>query len=82
MAYFTHGEKGARGGVYYEAGFEYGLEKPVDLHLPQADIVDDLHFDTRQYLHILWKTPEELREKLKARILARIRESPSLHTVP
>ena len=25
VADFTHGEKGARGGVYYEAGFAYGL---------------------------------------------------------
>ena len=25
VAYFTHGKKGARGGVYYEAGFAHGL---------------------------------------------------------
>ena len=29
VADFTHGKKGARGGVYYEAGFAHGLEKPV-----------------------------------------------------
>ena len=81
VADFTHGEKGARGGVYYEAGFAYGLEKPV-IYTCRADMVDDLHFDTRQYAHILWKNPEELREELKARILARIGEGPSLHTVP
>ena len=79
VADFTHGEKGARGGVYYEAGFAYGLEKPV-IYTCRADMVDDLHFDTRQYAHILWETPEELREALKARILARIGEGPGLHT--
>ena len=79
VADFTHGEKGARGGVYYEAGFAYGLEKPV-IYTCRADMVDDLHFDTRQYSHILWKTPEELREGLKNKILARIGEGPSLHT--
>ena len=75
VADFTHGEKGARGGVYYEAGFAYGLEKPV-IYTCRADMVDDLHFDTRQYAHIVWKTHQELREGLKDRILARIGEGP------
>ena len=75
VADFTHGEKGARGGVYYEAGFAYDLEKPV-IYTCRADMVDDLHFDTRQYAHIVWKTHQELREGLKDRILARIGEGP------
>ena len=81
VADFTHGEKGARGGVYYEAGFAYGLDKPV-IYTCRVDMVDNLHFDTRQYAHIVWKTPEELREGLKKRILARIGEGPGLHAGP
>ena len=80
VADFTHGEKGARGGVYFEAGFAYGLEKPV-IYTCHADMVDKLHFDTRQYAHIVWNTPKELREGLKNRILARIGEGPGLHAV-
>ena len=79
VADFTHGEKGARGGVYYEAGFAYGLEKPV-IYTCHADMVNDLHLDTRQHQHILWKTPQELREGLKDRILARIGEGPVRYT--
>ena len=78
VADFTHGERGARGGVYYEAGFAYGLEKPV-IYTCRADMVSNLHFDTRQFAHIVWRTPEELREGLKDRILARIGEGPRLH---
>ena len=77
VADFTHGDKGARGGVYFEAGFAFGLGKPV-IYTCRADMVNDLHFDTRQYAHIVWKTPEELREGLKNRILARIGEGPGL----
>ncbi len=29
VADFTHGDAGARGGVYYEAGFAHGLKIPV-----------------------------------------------------
>ena len=31
----------------------------------EKDAVDTLHFDTEHYNHIVWTTPEELREKLK-----------------
>ena len=78
IADFTHGIKGARGGVYFEAGFAYGLGIPV-IYTCRADMVDDLHFDTRQYAHIVWKTPEELRNGLRNSILARIGEGPGLH---
>ncbi len=71
VADFTHGEEGARGGVYFEAGFAFGLGIPV-IYTCRADMVDKLHFDTRQYSHIVWETPEELREGLKKRILARL----------
>ena len=81
VADFTHGDEGARGGVYFEAGFAYGLDKPV-IYTCRANMVNKLHFDTRQYAHIVWKTPEELREGLRKRILARIGEGPGLHAVP
>ena len=60
---------GNRGGVYYEAGFAHGLGKPV-IWTVREDRAKRLHFDTRQYNHILYTTPEELREKLLNRIRA------------
>ena len=61
----------ARGGVYYEAGFAHGLGIPV-IWTCRNDCIDFLHFDTRRYNHIVWKTPEELKEKLINRIGATI----------
>jgi hypothetical protein len=60
---------GQRGGVYYEAGFAQGLGVPV-VWSCHSDHASSLHFDTRQYNHILWATAAELREKLQARIEA------------
>ena len=71
VADFTHGEDGARGGVYFEAGFAQGLGIPV-IYTCRADMVDKLHFDTRQYAHILWERPEDLRDALRNRIVARL----------
>ena len=76
VADFTHGEKGARGGVYFEAGFAMGLDIPV-FFTCHGDTVEDLHFDTRQYAHIVWSTPEDLRFALRDRILARIGSGPN-----
>lgn len=75
VADFTHGESGARGGVYYEAGFAYGLNIPV-IFTCRKDMFDNIHFDTRQYNHIGSAEPEDLIEPLKNRILARIGEGP------
>ena len=75
VADFTHGETGARGGVYYEAGFAYGLDIPV-IFTCRADTLDKIHFDTRQYSHIPWTEPKDLIEPLKNRILARIGDGP------
>ena len=72
----THGEGGARGGVYYEAGFAYGQKIPV-IFTCREDMFDKIHFDTRQYNHIGWAEPEDLVEPLKNRILARIGEGPN-----
>lgn len=60
-----------RGGVYFEAGFAYGLGIPVIWSCKKTDLVN-LHFDIRQYNFIDWKTPEELCERLCTRILATI----------
>jgi len=64
-----------RQGVYFEAGFAMGLGLPV-IWTCREDQIEQCHFDTRQYNHITWKTENELREKLKHRILATIGEAP------
>ena len=75
VADFTQGESGARGGVYYEAGFAHGLNIPV-IFTCQEDAIGTVHFDTRQDNHITWKTPEELQERLAQRISATIGDGP------
>lgn len=75
VADFTHGQSGARGGVYYEAGFAHGLNMPV-IFTCRSDAIDHVHFDTRQYNHISWMTPKELKEKLTKRIGATIGDGP------
>ena len=77
VADFTHGKGGARGGVYYEAGFAHGLGVPV-IFTCRKDMIDEVHFDTRQYAHILWDNPSDLRGSLRDRILARIGKGPEL----
>lgn len=71
VADFTQHEKEARGGVYFEAGFAEGLGLPV-IYTCRKDSVGNVHFDTRQYAHIVWETPDELRQGLLNRIRARI----------
>ena len=75
VADFTQGARGARGGVYYEAGFAHGLDIPV-IFTCREDSLDKVHFDTRQYNHIVWTEPEELRQSLKNRIAAVIGDGP------
>lgn len=60
-----------RSAVFFEAGFALGLGLPV-IWCCRADKVTELNdnFDTRQYNHILWDDPADLREKLTNRILA------------
>ena len=78
VADFTHGDGGARGGVYYEAGFAHGLGLPV-IFTCRKDMIDEAHFDTRQFNHILWEkeNPEDLRKQLTDRILAAIGQGPN-----
>ena len=73
VADFTHGADGARGSVYYEAGFAHALGLPV-IFSCRKDQEKQLHFDTRQYPHILWETPEDLYTKLRDKIGAIIGE--------
>lgn len=75
VADFTHGDGGARGGVYYEAGFAHGLDIPV-IFTCREDVLDEVHFDTRQYNHIVWQEPGELRHRLATRIAAVIGDGP------
>jgi hypothetical protein len=60
---------GQNQGVYYEAGYAIGLNIPV-IWCCRSNEADQLHFDTRQYNHILWKDEEDLYNRLKARIIA------------
>ena len=67
VADFTHGPDGARGSVFFEAGFAHALRLPV-IYSCRDDLKDKLHFDTRQYPHILWKDEEDLYTQLKDKI--------------
>ena len=78
VADFTHGDSGASGGVYYEAGFAHGLNIPV-ICTCRTDVFKDLHFDTRQFNHIEWNDPEELQRKLLERITAVIGDGPFMN---
>lgn len=64
---------GQKGGVYFEAGFALGLGKQV-IWCCRGDEVkaNKLHFDTRQFGHIVWDNELELGEKLFNKIMAAI----------
>ena len=66
---------GHRQGVYFEAGFAMGLGLPV-IWTCREDQKDKCHFDTRQYNHIFWTEANELREKLRNRIIATVGMAP------
>lgn len=70
VADFTYDSKvGIRGNIYYEAGFAHGLGIPV-IFTCREDLINEVHFDTRQYNHIVWNTTEDLKKRLKNRISA------------
>lgn len=77
IADFTSEPDKPRGGVYYEAGFAQGLGLPV-IWMCRADLIDKVHFDTRQYNHITWTNEGDLREKLRNRIIATIGRGPNI----
>jgi hypothetical protein len=76
VADFTCEREKVRGGVYFEAGFAMGLGIPVIWTVAQGSL-GDVHFDTRQYNHIVWDTTATLRKLLKARIGAVIGDGPT-----
>jgi nucleoside 2-deoxyribosyltransferase len=60
---------GHRQGVYYEAGFARGLDKPV-FYSCRDDDKEKIHFDIRQFNCIMWKDCAELMSQLRDRIEA------------
>ena len=66
-----------RGGVYFEAGFAKGLGRQV-IWTVRKDVADAnaLHFDTRQYSHIVWEDFADLRARLSQRISATLGDGP------
>ena len=65
---------GQNQGAYFEAGFALGLGREVIRTCRDDEVREKkLHFDTRQYPHVTWEKPEDLRQKLAERIQALIR---------
>jgi hypothetical protein len=60
-----------RQGVYFEAGFALGLGRTV-IWTCREDDFPNVHFDTRQYNHVVWTTPPDLRRRLADRIKATV----------
>ena len=77
VADFTEDKAGPRGSVYYEAGFAHGLDIQV-IFTCRNNSFEKIHFDTRPYPFIVWKTPEELRERLSKRISAVLGDGPRI----
>lgn len=68
VADFTHGSDGARGSVYYEAGYARGKAIPV-IFMCRKDQVDGLHFDVDHFNHLTWEDVPQLRDALHKRIV-------------
>lgn len=69
-----------KAGVYYEAGFAQGRDIPVIWSVKENDL-GKVHFDTRQYAHIVWKDEQELKDQLQNHIRAIIgTKGPSTQT--
>ena len=58
-----------KAGVYYEAGFAQGLGLPVIWSVREDDL-KNVHFDTKQYNHIVWRDEGHLRAELESFVLA------------
>jgi hypothetical protein len=65
-----------RQGVYYEAGLAEGLGRTV-IRCCRSDDFDNLHFDTRQFFHLKWETPTDLRKQLADHIRATVSPLPA-----
>jgi hypothetical protein len=62
----------ANPGVYFEAGYALGHGRPIIWTRRQDRMTEDMHFDTRQFSHILWKDAAHLEGELYYRIVATI----------
>lgn len=60
-----------RHGVYFEAGFALGLGRTVIWTCREDDLAH-VHFDTRQYNHVVWRDTADLRRRLAERIKATV----------
>jgi len=58
-----------RPGVYFEAGYALGIGLPVFWCVRKDDLAN-VHFDTRQYNHIVWKDEAHLEDQLHAFVTA------------
>ena len=58
-----------RHGVYFEAGYGLGLGLPVIWSVRDNDL-KNVHFDTRQYNHIVWHCEVDFQEQLYNRVVA------------
>lgn len=67
---------GQRAGVYFEAGYALGRDLPV-FWCVREDELSKVHFDTRQYRHIVWKTEADLAEQLEDLIVAVLGRGPA-----
>ena len=65
----------SRGGVYFEAGFAKGLGREV-IWTARFDLIELVHFDTRQFNHIVWNDAADLRKQLSQRISATLGDGP------
>ena len=75
IADFSQNGEEARGGVYYEAGFAKGLGIEV-IFTCRKENEKNLHFDTRQYNHIIWESEKDLKTQLENRIGATVGDGP------
>ncbi len=66
-----------RPGVYFEAGYALGLGLPV-FWCVRADDLKNVHFDTRQYSHIVWKDEQDLTDQLYLYVSAIIGKGSSI----
>lgn len=58
-----------RPGVYFEAGYALALGLPV-FWCVRTDDLKNVHFDTRQYNHIVWEDERHLAEQLHLFVIA------------
>ena len=62
---------GQKQGVYFEAGYALGQGMPV-VWCVREDELPKVHFDTRQFNHVVWRDAEDLRAKLAERVAGAI----------